>query len=133
MCKIFSGVDTVSEVINVNFLPKINYACYQNDIAILKEHYNPVISQQSLLKELKIINNSDSIWNDIKVVMDSTLNFITPKTWQISTINPSEEIFIKDRKIELNANFLRNQEESASCIVTFSIFTGETLIEKIKF
>ena len=117
MCKIFSGVDTVSEVINVNFLPKINYACYQNDIAILKE--------------LKIINNSDSIWNDIKVVMDSTLNFITPKTWQISTINPSEEIFIKDRKIELNANFLRNQEESASCIVTFSIFTGETLIEKI--
>ena len=72
----------MSESIFVNLSPKINYACHQNDIAVLKE--------------LKILNTKDIVWEEVKITMKSSLNFIKPKTWQIKNMNPGEEISIKD-------------------------------------
>lgn len=55
----------MSESIFINLSPKINYACHQNDIAILKE--------------LKVINTKNIVWEDVKISMESSLNFIKPK------------------------------------------------------
>ena len=90
----------MSESIFVNLSPKINYACHQNDIAVLKE--------------LKILNTKDIVWEEVKITMKSSLNFIKPKTWQIKNMNPGEEISIKDRRVDLDGDFLRNLEEAVS-------------------
>ena len=55
----------MSESIFVNLSPKINYACEQNDIAVLKE--------------LKILNTKDIVWEEVKITMKSSLNFYNYK------------------------------------------------------
>ena len=104
----------MSESIYINFSPKINYACYQNDIAILKE--------------LKITNNKEIPWNKIKLTMESSLNYIKPRSWQLQGINPGEETDVKDRVIELDIEGLRTLEESVSGTVKFILEADKTLI-----
>ena len=108
----------MSESIFINLSPKINYACHQNDIAILKE--------------LKVINTKNIIWEDVKISMESSLNFIRPKTWQIKNMNPGEEISIKDRRIDLDGDFLRNLEEAISGTVKFIVEADRVVIEEIE-
>ena len=110
----YSGVCLVSESIYINFSPKINYACYQNDIAILKE--------------LKIKNNKEVPWNKIKLSMESSLSYIKSRSWQLQGLNPEEEIDIKDRVIEMDAEALRLLEESVSGTVKFILEADKTLI-----
>lgn len=107
----------MSNLICVNCTPKINYACYQNDIAIIKE--------------LKIINNTENTIDNLILKMESSLDFIKPKEWQITSINPENEIIIKDRTISIDGNYLRNLEESVSLTITFTLFSNDILIEKI--
>ncbi len=108
----------MSESIFVNFSPKINYACHQNDIAILKE--------------LKIKNTKDIAWADVKITMESSFSFIKPKTWQIKNMNSGEEIVLKDRRIDLDSDSLRNLEEAVSGSVTFILEADKIIIEKLE-
>ena len=109
----------MSKSLYVKISPKINYACHQNDIAILKE--------------LKIINTQDFLWEDVKIIMESSLDFIKPKIWQIENINPNEEIYIKDRRIDLDEQFLRNLEEGVSGTIKFTVKANGVVIEEIEF
>lgn len=108
----------MSEAIFVSLSPKVNYACYQNDIAILKE--------------LKIVNTQGVEWEDIKLIMTSSLNFIKPKTWQIKNMMPGDEILIKDRRIILDGEFLRNLEEAVVGIIKFTLEVDGGVIEEIE-
>ena len=106
----------MSEILSVKISPKINYACYQNDIAILKE--------------LRIYNNTNDIWENIEITLDTSVDFIKSKKWQIEKLNPGEEFYIKDRRIELNHLMLRNLEESVNDKVIFSLFVDKVKIEE---
>lgn len=106
------------ESIFVNFSSKINYACHQNDIAILKE--------------LKIVNTKDIMWEDVRITLNSSLNFIKPKVWSIKNMNPGEEINIQDRRIDLDSEFLRNLEESVTGSVKFSLEADRVIVAEIE-
>lgn len=108
----------MSESIFVNLSHKINYACHQNDIAILKE--------------LRIVNTKDNVWEDVKVTMESSLGFIKPKTWQIKNMNPNEEIAIKDRRIDLDEDFLRNLEEAVTGTIKFVVEADGKIIDEVE-
>ena len=108
----------MSESIFVNLSPKMNYACHQNDIAILKE--------------LKITNTQDNIWEDVKITMESSLSFIKPKEWQIRNMYPNEEIIIKDRRIDLDGDFLRNLEEAVLGTIKFTLEADRIVIEQVE-
>lgn len=108
----------MSESIFVKLSPKMNYACHQNDIAILKE--------------LKITNTQDNIWEDVKITMESSLSFIKQKEWQIRNMYPNEEIIIKDRRIDLDGDFLRNLEEAVLGTIKFTLEADRIVIEQVE-
>ncbi len=108
----------MSKSIQINFSSKINFACYQNDI--------------SILKELKIINYTNESWENLKLKFYSSLDFIKPKEWLISNLNSGEEIIIKDRKLELNESLLRNLEESIFDNIKFTLEKENTILDELE-
>lgn len=101
-----------------DFQPKINFACHQNDIAILNEFI--------------IINNEEYAWKNIKVSLSASPAFIKPKTWFIEQLESNEQREIKDRHIELDAQFLLNLNESINGEVTFTLEVNGEFVADIK-
>lgn len=108
----------MAQSISLDFQPKINLACHQNDIAILRK--------------LVISNASQMSWKNIKVHMTASPTFIKSKTWLIDQVDPEEQKEIKDRHIELNADLLLNLHEALNGEVTFQIEIEGEIIEELK-
>ena len=108
----------MSEYISLHLAKKINYACYQNDIAILKE--------------LSISNSSDCLLENVTLTINSDLNFIKEKIVRIDNIAAKDSIQIKDRNIELNSEKLRNLTESVTDSVKLCLRSDDNLIEEVK-
>ena len=108
----------MTQPVLVDFQPKINFACHQNDIAILRK--------------LIVTNTSQISWKNIKVHFSASPTFIKPKTWFIDQLASNEQKEIKDRNIELDAQFLLNLHEAMNGEVTFQIEVDGEHIADIK-
>lgn len=102
----------------MDFQPKINFACHQNDIAVLRD--------------LLITNITQATWKNIKIHLSATPAFIKPKTWSIEQLNSNEQREIKDRHIDLDSQFLLNLHEAVNGEVTFKLEVEGEFIADIK-
>ncbi len=108
----------MTESIIIDFQPKINFACHQNAIAILSE--------------LLITNTDESLWKNIKVHLSASPAFIKSKTWFIEQLEPKEQRAIKDRRIELDAQFLLNLDESIHGEINLQLEVNGEIINAVK-
>jgi very-short-patch-repair endonuclease len=97
-----------------NLSPKLNFACHQNSF--------------SLLHSLNILNNSSNHFSDLTVCIESNPSFLMKKEWHLNNISPKENLFIKDRDIQIDGNFLLNLTESIKGSVRISLKKDEELI-----
>lgn len=105
--------------LSIDFQNKVNFACHQNDIGVLRD--------------IVLLNSTDNNWKNIKIKMFSTPDFITPKIWQIESLNSQEQREIKDRRLELDSKFLFNLKEAINGEVIFQLIVDENLVEEQKF
>ncbi|MDD3419013.1 MAG: DUF4011 domain-containing protein [Candidatus Gastranaerophilales bacterium] len=108
----------MSQQILVDFQPKINFACHQNDIAILRE--------------LLITNTTQIPWKNVKVQLSSIPAFIKPKIWFIEQLDSNEQREIKDRHIELDAQFLLNLTEAMNGEINIRLEVDGEFVADIK-
>lgn len=108
----------MTQSILVDFQQKINFACHQNDIAILRE--------------LNISNTTEGLWKNVKVHLSTAPAFIKPKTWFIEQIESQNEKEIRDRHIELDANFLLNLHEAINGEITLKIEIDGEIVDELK-
>src|SRR5574344_485328 len=115
ICSIFPARLNMSDFLTIDFQNKINFACHQNDIAILKR--------------LVLTNKTENILQDIKITMTASPQFIQPKVWLLDSLETGSTQEFKDRMIELNADFLLNLNESMSGSVTFNLEIDGEIID----
>lgn len=108
----------MTQAVLVDFQAKINFACHQNDIAILRE--------------LTISNTTGELWKNIKVHLSAAPAFIKPKTWLIDQIESKDDKEIRDRYMELDADFLLNLHEAINGEVVFNLEVENEIIDEVR-
>jgi very-short-patch-repair endonuclease len=89
------------------FCPKINFACHQNNIP--------------MLKSLSVTNINEFSLEAATLTLKSQPEFFKPKVWKIERLASGTTLPIKDRDIHLNGEFLLNVKEAVKGRIEFSI------------
>jgi hypothetical protein len=100
--------------LSLAFCPKINLACHQNDMA--------------LLKELTIHNPLTESFEDLTLTLTCDPQFFRPKTWQLDRLGSESSIRISDRSLTLNGGFLLQLTEATRGQIELTLSQGETVL-----
>lgn len=93
---------------------KIGFASHQNAVPVLRE--------------LELINRSDTALEDIVLELTSDPPFLESKNWRIDRLREQTTLHITERDLKLNAGFLADLTESLAGEITLRLTKGtETL------
>lgn len=84
--------------INVTVTTKLGFASQQNAVPVLRE--------------LEIINNSESDYEDLTLILTASPAFLEGRTWKIDRLLKGDSLRITDRDLRLNAAYLAELSES---------------------
>jgi len=92
----------------------LNYASWQNSVP--------------LLKSLQIQNVSAEAVHDLRLSVESSPGFIRPKQWIVDRVDAKSEIAVRDRDVQLDADYLNGLNEAERGILTFKLTRGDTVV-----
>lgn len=72
-----------------------------------------------LIRELEIENNTDQDYTNLTLTMETSPDFSTPKTWNISSLSAHSDIALRDRDTKLNGKFLLELVEPMKGDISF--------------
>jgi very-short-patch-repair endonuclease len=93
------------EILNVELCPKINVACHQNNIAVLKS--------------LSLSNVEERLIENATLTLTSQPEFFKPKVWTIECLGSGDTIHIRDRDLQLNGGLLLDLKEAVKGHIEF--------------
>lgn len=96
---------------------KVNLADFQNAVP--------------LLRELRIINNSDAELAQVLVQVTSEPPFVKPRSWRIEAIAAGREYAIKDLDVQLDGALLSRLTEAETATLVFGVCRPEAATEEI--
>lgn len=98
-------------VITATLSREVSFAGHQNSIP--------------LIRELMISNRTDVELKDVVLSMEVAPDFVSSKTWNITSLDPGDEISIRDRDTNLNAKFLLDLTEQMKGDASFVLRSGD--------
>lgn len=96
---------------------KVNLADFQNAVP--------------LLREIRVVNNSDTDLAQVLVRVTSEPPFVKPRSWRIEAIGATREYAIKDLDVQLDGALLSRLTEAESATLVFSVGQAATTFEEI--
>ncbi|OYP38037.1 DUF3320 domain-containing protein [Rhodopirellula sp. MGV] len=96
----------------------LNYASWQNSVP--------------LLKSLRVQNPTDQTLQDLSLTVTSSPAFIRPKRWVIDRLGAISEIKLRDREIQLDADYLNGLNEAERGTLTFKLASGDSIVSEIE-
>ena len=78
-----------------------------------------------LIRELVLHNESDDIYQDLTLSLQTTPAVLEVKQWKIDRLLPHSSLDIRERDIRLNADWLAELTESVMCEMTLTLRQGE--------
>jgi len=97
--------------INASLVSKLNLADYQNAVP--------------LLRELMIVNDTDSTWERLVVSVSSDPCFFKPKLWHLNTLGPGQTCHITNLDLQLDGPLLSRLSEAEIARVAFELRRSE--------
>ncbi|WP_197452848.1 DUF3320 domain-containing protein [Rosistilla oblonga] len=88
-----------------------NYAAWQNAVP--------------LLRELKVVNPTESDISSLKLEFSASPEFVARHTWAVDRVSASSEVCIKNIDLHLDAEFLDRLEEATRGTLTFRLLGGD--------
>lgn len=88
-----------------------NYAAWQNAVP--------------LLRELKVVNSTDSDLSSLKVELTANPAFVSNHVWSIDRVGANSEVCIKNIDIQIQADYLDGLDEAIRGTLSFRIFRGD--------
>lgn len=108
--------ETPKIVIAATISREVSFAGHQNSIP--------------LIRELTIINGTEVELKNIVLSMDVAPDFVSPKTWNITSLEANDEISLRDRDTKLNAKFLLDLTEQMKGDASFVLRSGDEEIAR---
>ncbi|CAA0095891.1 ATP-dependent RecD-like DNA helicase [BD1-7 clade bacterium] len=102
--------------VNTCVIPNINLALQQNAF--------PVITG------LEVDNAGEKEFSGIELTVTSSPEFLIERTWPIEKIAAGDSLVIKDRHVELKADYLRSITEALQGELRFTLKQGDTIIDE---
>jgi very-short-patch-repair endonuclease len=90
---------------------RINFACQQNDVPILRD--------------LSLYNGTAEVLGDLRVEIASEPGFIKSRSWHVDHLGPGEQLHLDDRRVALDGGVLWQLSEAITATVTLRVVTGE--------
>lgn len=97
--------------ISVSVAHKLGFTSHQNAVP--------------LLRELVLHNESDQMYQDLTLHLQTTPAVLEAKQWKIDRLLPHSTLDIRDRDIKLDAKWLAELTESVVCEITLCLRQGE--------
>src|SRR6056297_2691828 len=88
----------------------LNYASWQNSVP--------------LLRSLKVSNHAAEAMQDLRLTVTSSPAFIRPKQWVLDRVDAESENVLRDRDVQLDADYLNGLNEAERGILTFKLTRG---------
>lgn len=92
----------------------LNYASWQNSVP--------------LLKSLQVRNGTDEAIRDLTLSIQSSPAFTRPKQWVVDRVDPGTEISLRDRDVQLDADYLNKLNEAERGVLSFTLKRGDTVL-----
>lgn len=103
--------------IQIECFPKLNFSLQQSNIPFIKN--------------ISINNNTDDTKNNIKLQVSSTPEFISPKTFEISSSESKKSFLITPIDIKLNYDFFSTLSEKVNGILKLKLIVANNNQEEI--
>ncbi|MDZ4821215.1 MAG: DUF4011 domain-containing protein [Planctomycetota bacterium] len=100
--------------IQVEIADCFNYASWQNSVP--------------LLKSLEVRNGFNEAIRDLTLSVQSSPGFIRPKQWVVDRVDAGSEIVLRDRDVQLDADYLNGLNEAERGALTFQLTAGDTVV-----
>jgi hypothetical protein len=105
--------------INVTVVTKLGFASQQNAVPVLRE--------------LEIINNSESDYDALALVLTATPAFLEDKTWTIDRLSKGDSLHITDRDLKLNAAYLADLSECLNGELKLCLCSADQTLAEVTF
>jgi Protein of unknown function (DUF4011)/REase_MTES_1575/AAA domain/Protein of unknown function (DUF3320) len=109
-----------------NFSPKILIVATTSREVSFAGHQNSI----PLIRELSVINETDEELQDLVLSMEVSPDFVSPKKWNITSLEAKGELALRDRDTKLNAKFLLELIEPMKGDVSFVLKSGDEEIAR---
>lgn len=106
-----AGEEKQQHKIRAMLAGKVNLADFQNAVP--------------LLRELRVINNSDKELTHVLVEVSSEPAFVKPRTWRIESIAATGEYAIKDLDVQLDGAHLSRLTEAETATLVFRLLVQD--------
>lgn len=95
----------------------------------LASHQNAV----PLLRQLTIVNDGETGFDDLILELEPSLPFAAPKTWRIDRLGPNASLVVPDRDVELKEGYLADLAESVQAAVYLRLRSGNGVAVEQRF
>jgi very-short-patch-repair endonuclease len=92
----------------------LNYASWQNSVP--------------LLQSLTVRNPTKHVLHDLRLTVESSPQFLRPKSWVIDRLTAHSELPIRDRDLSLDADYLNGLNEAERGVLKFTLQHGSETI-----
>ncbi len=92
----------------------LNYASWQNSVP--------------LLKALQVQNDTAEAMQNLHLSVTSSPCFIRPKHWVLDRVDAKSENVLRDRDVQLDADYLNGLNEAERGILTFTLTRGDVVV-----
>lgn len=92
----------------------LNYASWQNSVP--------------LVKSLQVRNRTGEAIQDVRLSVASSPSFIRPKQWVLDRLDANSENVLRDRDVQLDADYLNGLNEAERGVLRFTLCHGEKVI-----
>lgn len=96
----------------------LNYASWQNSVP--------------LLKALQVQNDTAEAMQDLRLSVTSTPGFIRPNDWVLDRVDAKSENVLRDRDVQLDADYLNGLNEAERGILTFTLCRGDVVVATVE-
>ena len=92
----------------------LNYASWQNSVP--------------LIKSLEVRNASSEAICGLTLSVQSSPGFIRPKQWVVDRADAGSEIVLRDRDVQLDADYLNGLNEAERGVLSFQLTRGDSVV-----
>ncbi|RMG40798.1 MAG: DUF4011 domain-containing protein [Planctomycetota bacterium] len=97
--------------LEVQVAPKINYACFQNDVPVLRE--------------MSVRNDGGETLEDLRLEMTADPEFVVPRQWHISRLESGRRVHVQDLQVSVAGGLLWDLTEAVRSAVRFRLSAGD--------
>lgn len=108
--------DALTPAMKISIADQVNFAGHQNAVPFLRA--------------LSVENRSLIPLRNLTLDLEASPEFITAKRWTFDEVAANGEVRVKDRKVDLNGQFLMGLAEALAGEATFTLRSGERILAK---